>query len=92
MAARGRGRGGASWRLGGRGRGGEYRGVREGSGEGQGRRPRIGGAAWHGRVGGDHASCHADIGIEIYLPSHGSKTKLDRVTLCQNKNSTTFQL
>ena len=61
-----------------------------GTGRGGAQRRRVGGGstAWHGRARGDHASPHADIGIEMVLSTQGSKKKTDRVTLRQISNST----
>ena len=65
------------------GHGEEWRGAER-------RRPQSGGAAWHGHAGGDHATGHANIGMETFLSDQGSKQKTDRVTWCQIEFPTTL--
>ena len=51
--------------------GGGVRGLAGACGEAFLRRPQTGGAAWHGRAGGDHRSVHVRSGIGMILSSQG---------------------
>ena len=56
--------------------GGEPAGHGLGRWEAERRRPQIGGAAWHGHAGGDHAFWHANIAIKTILSAPCSKSSV----------------